>query len=236
MSEVFPNAPLVEAVFALQFAGEALIEVVRPKIQEAVRHELPKLFVPRAVADVAPALQPYEFRSDDQTEIVAVAINRFSYHTRKYGGFELFRTRFQHFYGVFAEHIRLHRLNRVGLRYINHIPVLRPSEGAPIPLADYLRVGIQTPDSIPAELSELNCAFTVRVGRSDRLHIKLQYKQLDGPAQREILVLDFDFAQTEDLDAANLDTYLDKAHEYTKRVFLDLVSPKYLPLMKGENP
>jgi uncharacterized protein (TIGR04255 family) len=231
MSEIFPNAPLKEAVFQLRFAGELSVEVGRAKIQAAVRSDLPKLYVPRAAVGVAPSLQPVEFRSEDEAEMIGLALNSFSYHSKHYPGFATFRQRFGKFWGVFSEHIAVTRLTRAGLRYINHIPALRPSEHAPIPVQDYLNVGFRLPTGIEGDLTSLNMAFVVRL-EEGMLRIALEHKRVEAPPS-EILVLDFDFAQHEDLRVGDVDEYLNRAHQHTKRIFLELVSERYLAVMRS---
>lgn len=232
MSETFPNAPLHEAVFQIRFAGELGVEVARARMQAEVRPELPKLYVPKASNGVALSLQAVEFRSEDETEIVGVALNTFSYHSKRYPGFASFRDRFRAFWTLFAEHVTINRLTRVGLRYVNHIPVLRPSEHAPIRVADYLNVGVSLPPNINGDLTNLNMAFVVQLEGGGALRIALEHKRLEPPAS-EILVLDFDVALQDALEVHAVETYLDRAHEHTKRIFLDLVSEKYLAVMRS---
>ena len=232
MSEVFPSAPLHEAVFQLRFAGELAIEVARAKIQAALRSELPKLYVPRAIAGQAQALQPLEFRSDDEKEMIGLALNSFSYHSRKYEGFAKFQERFRNFWAIFSEHVHVHRLNRAGLRYINHIPILRPSETAPIPLEDYLNVGLRLPPNITGDLTNLDLVFVSRLDEGV-LRIAIAHKKVESPPS-ERLLLDFDFAQQDHLTVEAVDDYLDRAHQHTKRIFLELVSDKYLAVMRSQ--
>lgn len=233
MSEIFPNAPLFEAVFQLRFSGEAAVEIARARIQEEVREELPKLYVPRAVPGESLALKPWEFRSDDDSEIVGLAINSFSYHSRKYAGFARFRERFTLFHSVFGQNVRVHRLNRIGLRYINQFPVLRQSDTATIPLKDYVNVGFDLPSSLAnASLVGLNSTFSLRFDNGGSLRVLLQHKEVTEPSKTEILVLDFDFSQDKDLDVSRVMEYLDHAHAQTKRIFLDMVSERYMVVMR----
>jgi uncharacterized protein (TIGR04255 family) len=234
MSDVFKNAPVVGVIFQLRFAGETAVEVARPEIQRALRSELPKLYVPKYVPGEAPALQPYSLRTADESETIDFAVNSFAYVSRRYQGFKTFKERFGHLFGLFSEHVVIHSLNRVGLRYINHIPVLRESETATIPLEAYVKAGFNLPAGIPgANLTQLNSTFTFRVDDGS-LRLALQFQRLDTPKQEEVLVLDFDFSQTEDLSVERVSEYLDRAHQHTKRIFLEMISDQYMPVMRGE--
>jgi uncharacterized protein (TIGR04255 family) len=233
MSDLFPNAPLVTAVFQLRFAGETAVETARVAFQEATRDRLPKLYVPKAVTGQAPALQGVTFRSEDESESVELAINSFTYYTSRYRGFADFKQRILANHQVFARYVTIHRLTRVGLRYINHIPILRASPTAAIPLQDYLNLRLALPSDIGADLTELNTAFTVRMAEG-KLRILVHHQTVPEPPEREILVLDFDFAQEDQLDVQRIEEYLDRAHRHTKQIFIDLISPRYLPIIKGE--
>jgi uncharacterized protein (TIGR04255 family) len=207
--------------------------MARAAIQERVRDELPKLFVPRATPNVAPALQHYEFRAEDESEGIALALNSFYYYTKRYEGYATFRHRFGHFYRMFSDEVHIHKLNRAGLRYINHIPVLRPSPESAVPLADYLNVGIKVPAPLAeANLTELNSVFTIRLDQGS-LRLLLKLEKLDEPGGREVLVLDFDFGQSDGLAVDRVDHHLDVAHTHTKRIFLELISERYLPVMRS---
>jgi len=235
MPDIYKNAPLARAVFQARFPGELAIELARPRIQAALRGAFPKLFVPNAVPGVAPATQPYLFKSSNESESFEIALNSFAYTTTQYPGYARFRQIVLAHARIFSDAVpEVEKLNRVGLRYINRMPILRESKAAAIPLRDYLNVGLELPASIPgANLTELNSAFTVQMD-GGQLRVVLKIEEGAGPAEPEVLVLDFDFGQLEDLHIRNLELYLDRAHDHTKRVFTDLIAQEYFPVMRGE--
>jgi uncharacterized protein (TIGR04255 family) len=65
------------------------------------------------------------------------------------------------------------------------------------------------------------------------LRVALEHRKADSPPQAEVLVLDFDFGQTDNLVAADVVEYLERAHRQTKRIFLELISEKYLAVMRS---
>jgi uncharacterized protein (TIGR04255 family) len=234
MSDLFPNAPLVNAIFQVRFAGETAIETARPSFQEAVRSELPKLYVSKAEVGVAPALQPYTFRNDAETESVDLALNAFSYSTSAYPGFAEFKNRFQRFFTEVSSRVVIHKLTRIGLRYINHIPVLRAAADERIPIEDYLNVGFSLPGALGgANLVGLNGVFQLKF-EGGTLRMQLEHKGLNTPSRDEVIVLDFDYSQQDALSVAGLDQHLELAHTQTKAIFLSMISPKYLTVLKGD--
>lgn len=237
MSELFPNAPLALAVLEARFAGEMAIEMARPAIQRELKSELPILLVPKAVVGLAPALQPYAFQAIDKSETFEIAINRVNYTATVYRGYADFKNKALHFVEIFMRHVpQVTSLNRVGLRYINHIPMLRTSPDAPMQLNDYVNIGLTLPASIPdTNLTGVDTVFSVDMG-SGTLKVVLKNEVSKVPRESEILILDFDFYQQQkDLVIDRMAQYLDTAHTHTKQVFIDLISDKYLPVMRGEN-
>jgi uncharacterized protein (TIGR04255 family) len=233
VADLLPNAPLVLAIFQLRFAGETAVEAGRVAFQEATRDRLPKLYVPKTIVGQAPSLQGVVFRSEDESESVELAVNAFTYYSSRYDGFSSFKERVQSYLEVFNRSVKIHRLTRAGLRYVNHIPILRASPTAAIPLDDYLNVGLRLPATLGADLTEVNTAFTIRMAEGT-LRILVKHERIAEPRDGEILVLDFDFAQEDNLNQAQVEEYLDRAHAHTKRVFSDLISAKYWPIMRGE--
>ena len=75
------------------FTGKPAIECRRDDYFARVRSEFPVVAVPNAELGKGPALQPYQFRSEDEFETIMVAINRFAYSTKRYAGFGAFKPR-----------------------------------------------------------------------------------------------------------------------------------------------
>ncbi len=180
-------------------------------------------------------LQPVVLKAADETEAFEFAINSFGYSTTSYAGFDRFKEQLLKFAAVFASAVpEVNALNRVGLRYINKMPLLRENNEAPIPVADYLNLGLMLPESIPqVNLTELNSVFSVRLD-DGVLRVAVRTEERSTPAEREVLVLDFDYILKNNITMSNLETYVESAHRHTKRVFHDLLAPSYLAFVKGD--
>jgi uncharacterized protein (TIGR04255 family) len=92
MGALYKNAPLVNTAFECRFFGDLSIETRRDQFQKAIRAEFPKLYVPNATAGMPPALQHYQFRNQDNSARVSLAVNSFVYATSRYPGFEAFKS------------------------------------------------------------------------------------------------------------------------------------------------
>lgn len=231
MTEVLKNSPLIETVCEVRFAGEPAVESRRDEFFEAIRTEFPKVFVPILKEGEAPALSPYTYKSVEESEWLNVAINKFSLITFKYPGFEAFRLKFLKYFRIFCEKHHIKKLNRFGLRYIDHIPILR--ERGKIPITNYLNFGFEMPQSIPKEYNDFGTVLVTEIGEGT-LRILVQYQQLPDPQKTEIIVLDFDYYLTENLTSERIEEYLEISHKHTKQIFLDIIAEKYMRVIKGE--
>lgn len=230
MAELFPNAPLRDATFEVRFLGELIIEARRHEFREKIRSKYPKLYVPNAQPGVSPPLQPYSFKDQEETTSLNLAINTFSMTTSRYLGFEAFKTEFLSSFDLFQEIFRIPKITRTGLRYVNHIPVLR--ESGVIPLKDYLNVGLRLPTSIPEAYEDFSLFFVTRVGEG-KMRCIVQY-QVEQPQGRGFLVLDFDYSIEGDLEPSRMSEFLEVSHRHTKEIFLSLLTDDYISVMRGE--
>src|SRR5262249_43250106 len=128
-----PNAPVVQVVFELRFAGDLNVEARRHTFWTNIKRDYPKMLVPTQ----ASALMPYQFHSDDGTNALSVGLNSFALTCRKYLGHAKFAAAFFDAFDSFQRLIHLRHLTRAGLRYVNVIPFVRDSRGE-IPVSDFL--------------------------------------------------------------------------------------------------
>ena len=230
MSEVFPNAPVKEAIFQVRFPGELSIEGKRHEFQSKVRSEYPTLYVPKVQPEVAPALQAYSFRNEEEKASINLALNSFSYSTNQYLGFEKFRNRFLAAFSVFQEMFNIPKFSRIGLRYTNHIPILK--EQGIIPLVEALKIGLKLPSLIPEKYEEFLVVFATELG-DGKLRCIVQYQEVQ-PQGKEFLLLDFDYFIKGELNPNSIESLLETSHRHTKEVFLSLITEGYLAAMKGD--
>jgi len=227
---VYIQSPLVETVFEIQFLGEPAVECRRDEFFTAVRDQFPRVWVPPAEPGKAVALQPYLFRSKDEAETVMVAINRFAYATRQYPGFAAFQSRALGLAQRFCRKFGIDRLTRTGLRYVNVIPFLR--EGGVIPWRRYFTVGLTLPATSPDDFINVGMTFESRCHKGVITTRIACGKTADG--SKEVFLLDFDFAKTEQLRAKEIRTYIEESHDHTKRVFEGITTEDYKAVMRGQ--
>jgi len=226
---VYPNAPLVEAVFEIRFSGEPAVECHRDVFFEKVRDKFPKVLVPQVNPGQFPALTPYHFRSVDEKTSLMVAINRFAYSTRSYDGFASFKKQTMHYMAIFGEHFRLRELTRTGLRYVNIIPFSR--EGSLLPVERYLKIRVEMPAARPSLVSNISFRY---VTPTDRGSFTLRLECVTSAEQQEAFLLDFDYTKVSGLNFGQLEEYIDESHAETKLFFENIVTDEYRKFMNGE--
>ena len=227
---IYPNAPLAEAVFEIQFPGEPVIECRRDAFYEKIRSDFPKVLVPKIGANNAPALIPYHFVSDDESRSILLAINKLAVSLKKYRGFVIFKKEIEKVISVFQKCYSIKKINRTGLRYINIIPFTR--ENDLVPIEQFLNINLTLPESLPKKYKNINVMFS-SVLDEGTITTKIEcLKSIDD--NKEALLLDFDFAKQGDLILSNLSSYLNESHKKTKQFFEDLITEEYRQYLMGE--
>jgi len=231
MVELYKNAPLVEAVFEIRFPPELSIETKRDEFYNRIKMEFPEINLP-LVSDQEPyALKTYLFRDKKREKGVAYSVNKFSYYCYKYYGFAKFKEESLKYLTMFCKHFNINSLDRTGLRYVNHIPIV--TEDGVIPIERYLNFGYKLPNSIPEKYNLLHTVIFVKLGKGN-LRVLIQYLRRPDPLQTEIILLDFDYFLEEELFVSNIETYMNESHQHTKKIFEDLTTEEYKIIMSKE--
>lgn len=226
--ETYVNSPLKGVVFEIRFPGEPAVECHRDRFFERVREEFPQVFVPKVSEGAAVALSPYHFTSSDNQRSLMTALNLFAYRTTSYPGFASFQSETLRWINEFTAMFPVSRLTRTGLRYTNVIPF---APGSGFPLTRFLKLGVSLSDSpihdftkffMAAEIPSASGSLTIQVGVAPAEH------------GSEGILLDFDFARTEDLVISDVARYLDESHDATKRLFESLLTDEYRTYMRGD--
>ncbi|HPA51044.1 MAG TPA: TIGR04255 family protein [Thermoanaerobaculia bacterium] len=231
------NAPLVEVVFEIRFPGNFAVYAGLDRFQRALGPEFPSLFVPKAAAGEPLALKPFQWKSEDGSRSVNVALNVFSYMSRRYGVFEEFKTEFRRLSSMFFEIHRPDSLTRLGLRYVNIFPAMECTAEA---LHPWLELGLRLPALGESEASEVAAAFLLkRPGGTLRLAFgeaaPSDFTPI-GPAGVRLtgFALDFDFFRVGPAVVGDIDPFLDEGHQTIETLFFSMVKPEALRVMEGK--
>jgi uncharacterized protein (TIGR04255 family) len=103
--------------------------------------------------------------------------------------------------------------------------------GRGVPITEFLRVGVAFGGDtvrdfgkfyLAAEFPSASGSLTIQVGSGN------------DEQQEKTLILDFDFAKTENLVVRDVHRYLDESHADTKRLFESLLTDEYRTYLRGE--
>ena len=228
MTQIYPNSPLVEIVFEIRYPADLSIKCNIDKYANRIKNVFPLI-----ISYPELSVHLYEFSNNQNTEKVKVGVDRFSYHAQEYNkGFDSFEKTALHHVNEFVETYKIDSLIRTGLRYINHIPIVKV-DGC-IPLGRYLNFDYKLPvtGSIPDKYELLHTILVVKVG-GGKLRIVIEYKEKQDLINSEILVLDFDYFLTGQLKSSEISHYIQESHLHTKKIFEDLITDDYRRAMES---
>ncbi len=217
--------PLVEVIFEIRFPAELSIECKKDEYYEKIRNNYPNIYVPTITSPEPYPLKTYEFKNNEETEMLRFSINRFSVHSYIYKSFDWFKERASKYPKLFCKMFKINVLRRTGLRYINHINLL-PSPDEILPIDQVLNVNIKLPEAIPTNLKDINLQFVTKFDQGN-LKVLIQHQRITREVYEERIVLDLDYFLTKDLHAEKIDEYLNLSHANTKKVFEALITKFY---------
>jgi uncharacterized protein (TIGR04255 family) len=231
MSKLYKNSPLVESVFEIRFPPELAIECRKDEYYDLIKDEFPEINLPLVDSPEPYPMRNYLFRDSKREKGIQFSINKFSFHQYKYLGFGQFKDQTLRYLRLFAEKFKIQHLYRTGLRYVNHIPILR--EDGVIPIGKFLNFGYKTPKSIPQTYDFLHTVLFVKLGGGS-LRILIQYKKLLDEKETEIIILDFDYFFEGNLEFSKIESYVGESHKHTKEIFEDLITEQYRKIIDME--
>lgn len=230
MAGLYKNAPLQSASFEARFHGDLAIESRRHEFQRLLKSEYPLLFVPHAALDKSPTLQHYQFRKEDASAVVMLAVNSFVYTSNRYPGFDAFKRELERVWEQFSSLFEISVFTRLGLRYINHLPIIRTEKSA-IPLSQYVTANLKVIPSLSIDpIFAVGLSIVSEVG-DGQMRLVMQNDQ--SKAGVEVLILDFDFFRATNIERSGRQSFIQTAHDHIERRFLDLISPDYVKIMRG---
>jgi uncharacterized protein (TIGR04255 family) len=231
--ERLPNSPLIEVACEIRFPGDFSLLSSLGGIQTKLRYDYPKLLVPAVQPGSFPLLQTVRLTSDDNTNMVLLAMNSFGVSTHSYTTYGDFRSRFAKALDVFQSHFSPPTLTRFGLRYVNALPP--PSEGSSKVVHPTLRIAVSGVDGDWRAQPQLMLE-TAR-GRMTLRTVLIQPQPVTtapgfllDPGVR----LDFDCYQKDPVGVDVL-TLLDEAHTIVDEAFFDMITPDYLQYLEGKS-
>lgn len=229
----YPNSSLDEVVCEVQFPGILDIECRRNEFYYKIKEKYPYILLPSIKPEQPPSIAPYRFQDKDNSQNangIMLAINRFSYYQRDYDNHVPFKEEFIRLLGLLKETYPLEKLNRIGWRYINLIPFVR--EKGLIPIQRYLNLNICLPEDLAEKHTNFSLALSSKV-QNGIMTLRIESVRRKE-TNEEVILLDWDYGITKDIELQKIDDYLEEAHCNTRRLFEELITDKYRQYLRGE--
>lgn len=234
------NSPLAEVVFELKFPGSFAVWSGLERFQKAVGTDYPRLFVPAVQPGQFPALIPFRLSSQDDSRSINVALNLFSVMARSYGVFPEFRAEFDRLFSEFRKMHNPPTLTRLGLRYINVLPVAPTVTGSILPiLHPWLDMKTEVPEGLRRPVSESSTALVLEYPHG-RLRLTVgnaqaEKRSADGTIANasSVFLFDLDFFREGTIESSEVVSFLENAHATIEQAFFDLLRPDVVVQLEG---
>ncbi len=128
LSEVFKRNYLSSVACEVRFDPLLVIQNSIPEFQKIIRNKLPNIKRDRAFQIPEFSLSPSEpyqwiFSSTDEIKALRITINRISFVVSKYNDFKTFYPEMINYFKEFFKVCEIKEYSRIGLRYVNEIPL-----------------------------------------------------------------------------------------------------------------
>ena len=225
LREVFPANPIREVDFEIRFTPRLRIEAEMWRFQEELVQEYPDVGRETAILPNGATLNVTVFQNPRAARVIKVSSHNMALAFSSYANFEEFKDEVQRITDNFCGTFEVSSLTRIGLRYVNEIPLASQN---PESITRYVRPLVEF-DRIPLD-SVQQFAMQVAASRNDHM-ILVRTAMLAGPIRTYILDID---AYTEVVKPANeVPSLMERFHDSAQRVFLDHVTDEYREVMRG---
>jgi len=226
LGEVFPANPIREVDFEIRFTPRLRVQAEMWRFQESVVAEYPDVGLESALLPNGITLSVSVFQNLAKARLIKVSVQNMALAFSAYANFEDFKEEVLKRSAGFCNIFDVSSITRVGLRYVNEIPL--PTQQAESmakyvnPLVDFDRIPLGSVQQFALQLS-------AQVG--DHM-IQVRTAMLAGPVRTYILDID---AYTETIKSADeIGTLLDRFHDTAQNVFLDHVTEDYKQVMRAQ--
>jgi|tagenome__1003787_1003787.scaffolds.fasta_scaffold20988621_7 uncharacterized protein (TIGR04255 family) len=226
----YDEAPLVEAVAEFRFVAESWDQTVPglffSKVSDTFPNKEQVSVIEAGVAqgpdgELQQTIAPVErvrLRRDDGAALISIGAHYLSIsHLPPYAGWEKFGPLISDALGQYREIAAPSGLQRIGLRYVNHISF---DTAGPIDLADYFDFYPHVGEHVPQSYSSFICGIQILFDGGRDL-LKVQIADLPSEPDTSIFLLDIDYFLNSagEVDLNESSAWLEAAHERVEQTF-----------------
>lgn len=251
ISKPLRHPPLSEVAFEINFPNSFAVETGIATYQRHVEELYPKsggeyvVRLPPAVAFGKPPKQEstnltpmrsFVFQNLAGSRIIRVSVVNFTLLVTDYLHFEEYKDTITAALTPAIDIFQLHSVERIGLRYINKIPI--PVERAGMRYKEYVRTPIDATAFSAHVPTNFLTEVSMDLGSEKNLTIRsgLLPSQADGPTRIYLLDLDCYSAGNIPLASESLTQLLDGYHEAIETEFMHAVTDQYWKYMADGVP
>lgn len=231
---------IVEAVCELRFSASQPYSIVAGAMRERLKSKFPHLEVLSTAAllgglpeeFLAVPMPCHRFKTDRPNAMVQIGPKLLTINILPtYPSFEEYRDLILLVLDAYQSVAEPGPPTRVGLRYINHIPVSKPEET----ISDYLNLGISYPESLPHASQELSARILFPYPPTGTLSLAAAFPSRIGQgALGALLDLDFFLAEPASMELGKFSGWLNDAHGIIYRTFIAMITKQIMRQMRGE--
>lgn len=251
-SRPLKHAPLVQVAFEVNFPNSFAVETGIAAYQQRIGGLYPHssaeyiVRLPSAVAFGKPPQQQsgseltpmrsFVFRNATGSRTVRVSVVNFTLLVTDYLHFDEYVSSLAATFGPAIEIFQLHKVERIGLRYINQIPI--PMDG-PRQYGKYVRSPLNADALSGNTLSNFLTEVVLDLGGTKKLTIRSGLLPQQGDKSDQMYLLDFDcysLGGSVPLPGDNLKKLLEQYHDGIESEFIKAVTDKYWKYMAEGTP
>lgn len=229
LDEVFPRPAVREVAFEIRFAPRFRVNAELWKLQDQLVDQYPEASVePVMFQPSGPILNVNVFQNQSTGKVIKVSQENFVIASTRYTCFEDFKDEVVKRTEDFRAAFGLTMVSRVGLRYVNNVPLPPGSLSTSLlrfvrPFVDFDRVGIDTVEQFVSEIRARHNEHEVTIRGA------LLPPLDDG---RRMYILDIDCHSAGPQSADRIPHLLDVFHETAQRFFLDHITEELKGVMR----
>lgn len=231
----FTKSPLAEVVVEIRYPVNLSIDCRKDEFYKIIRNEFPVVQLPDPISMEPHLSQPISFISLDGKKNLKAGATRFAFLTRTYLDYKNFEQEIIPLLSSFTNLYEISNVEKLGLRYINHIETSRSQRG--VDYQNILEVQFVLPTSVHKNsLSNFRCAFVANINDGNiRTTIGTGQTNSEGQPKKDILVLDNDVSIIGNIPSNTLPKVLSRAHDEVETIFIEILKDTYLDSLGLEN-
>ncbi|MBI5699442.1 TIGR04255 family protein [Candidatus Saganbacteria bacterium] len=221
------KSPLIESLFEIQFNPVSDYALFAGSVYSSIKNDFSntELLVPPELPDIGewPKILRHRFKRNDGSALFQLGNGIMSVNLTKYDKFTHFISLIKN---ILREIIAINsniQVNRLGLRYINRIPLNNKS------VADVLSINISTPTKLSNQIEAINIRIMLKQTKSGKILLRITNPIENGKPLDEI-IFDLDCSvilENVPIDIRHIEEWINTAHDSIYDNFIGSLNSEY---------